>query len=389
MRISGCLTAILAAIAFSALPVSAQDPSLAALEAQLPGTLVNDPSRLDWETYGGDSEVAPVLDPAIPGGGAALRIRVKRAAEFIYVAGANVPLTKSVKRGETITIGFYARTIEADTADGKGVLRVRFQQDAPPYPGFGEKTLQIGKEWDWYEVTAEAELTLRSKDGIVALQYGRTRQTIEIGQTIVVSGAGSIASDLPDRKVAVDAPTPPPPPAAPTPIPVSEPLIPEPLEGSGELLNDPKGADWAIAGTADAAQMRDDPTVWLGKARRFTVTAAGADPEAISMRIPINLPMMGGDNLLVAIAGRTEQAATTDGKARVSVKIDDLTPGRGDFAQAEFPLGTGWQLIRLRARSPRNYEGGATQLVLQFAGAAQVVDIGPVYVFRASPAAAN
>ncbi|MFZ9396431.1 MAG: hypothetical protein ACO25F_10280 [Erythrobacter sp.] len=384
MRISGWLAAGLVALGAFSATTAAAGQTLEALDAQLPGTLVNDPSRLDWETYGGDSEVAPVVDPAIPGGGAALRIRVKRAAEFIYVAGANVPLTKTVKRGDTITIGFYARTIEAETADGKGVLRVRFQQNVPPYPGFGEKTVEIGKEWDWYEVTADVEMALRAKDGIVALQYGRTRQTIEIGQTIVVSGANSIASGLPDRKVAAAAP--PPPPAAPTPIPVSEPLIPEPLEGSGDLLNDPKGSDWAVTGAAGTMQLRDDPTVWLGKARRFTVAAANADPEALSVRIPINLPMQGGDNLLVAIAGRTEQAATTDGKARVSVKIDDLTPGRGDFAQAEFPLGGDLQLIRLRARSPRNYEGGATQLVLQFASVAQAVDIGPVYVFRAPPA---
>ena len=374
---------LVALFGISAVPLAAQDSAaLKQLDAQLPGTLVNDPTRLDWESYGADMDRTAIVDESIPGGGAAIRFEIKRADEFIYAAGTNVPLTRSVKRGDTITIGFYARTIEARTDNGNGIVRVRFQQDLAPYPGFGEQTLEIGKEWDWYEVTANADLSLRPKDGIIALQFGRTRQTIEIGQTIVVTGASRIASDPPAA-----APEPAPPPAAaPTPIPVvvQEPLIPEPLVGAGELLNDPRGADWKVIGATAAYELRDDPAIWLGKARRFTVTSPAPDPGALSLAIPITQDMAGGQNLLIAIAGRTEKSNAPDGRAMVWSKMDDLDPERGDFAQVEFPLGSDWQLIRLRARSPRNYAAGSTQLVLQFAGAAQIVDIGPVYVFRAT-----
>ena len=63
-----------------------------------------------------------MVDASIPGGGAAIRFEIKRADEFIYAAGTNVPLIKSVGRGDDVTIGFYARTIEAQTDDGNGVL---------------------------------------------------------------------------------------------------------------------------------------------------------------------------------------------------------------------------------------------------------------------------
>lgn len=168
--------------------------ALEALDAQLPGDLVNDPSRIDWQSYGADLEASSVVDDSIPGGGAARRFAINRADEFIYAAGTNIPLTESVDRGDTVTVGFYARTVEADTDDGNGVVRVRFQRNIEPYPGFGEETLSIGKDWQWYEVTANVEQKLRSDDGIVALQFGRTRQVIEIGQAIVVSGADSIAA---------------------------------------------------------------------------------------------------------------------------------------------------------------------------------------------------
>lgn len=374
----------LVALTVSSGPSLAQEDAVEQLDAQLPGTLVNDPSRLDWDSYGADMERSVKTDPSIPGGGVALSFLVKRADEFIYAAGTNAPLTKTVQRGDTITVGFYARAIDAQTDDGKGVLRIRFQQDAPPYPGFGEKTLKIGNEWEWYEVTAEAEQRMRPQDGIIAFQFGRTRQTIEIGQTIVVSGADRIASEV---SVTPQAPEPPPVEQSnPVVIEQEEPLIPEPLEGVGELLNDPRGGDWRVVGDFAAALEREEPEIWLNRATRFTTTAPSDEPDALALAIPINTAIEAGDSLLIAVAGRTEQAITDDQRARVEAWIDDLEPGRANFAQALFPLGENWQLIRLRARSPRSYDPGQAELILSFASAAQIVDIGPVYIFRTEAA---
>ena len=70
-------------------------------------------------------------------------------------------------------------------------VAVRFQQDREPYPGFGDKVLDIGKGWGWYEVTAVADRDIK-RNAIVAMQFGLARQTLEIGQAIVVTGTRSI-----------------------------------------------------------------------------------------------------------------------------------------------------------------------------------------------------
>ena len=364
--------AVICLIAAATLPqgkvlANSSTQSLEELDARLPGKLVNDPSRLDWESYGADLVRTPVVDEEIPGGGAAIRFEIKRADEFIYAAGTNVPLIKSVGRGDDITIGFYARTVEAQTDDGKGILRVRFQQNAAPYPGFGEKTLSIGKEWDWYEVTAEAEQKLRVKDGIVALQFGRTRQIIEIGQTIVVSGAKAIAGDVARPVLAA---------------PVVEPVLPETLQNTGTLLNSPSERDWSMGGNAGEWSERDEQQIWLGKATRFSTNEGGEDPGTLYAHIPIAQEIAEGDELLLAIAARAESASTGDGRAVVGVMVDDKDPPHESFARNRFTLGPKWQLIRIKTMSPHAYAAGNARLTLLFGWAQQEVDIGPVYVLK-------
>ena len=162
----------------SAAPGQDLSPELQALDAQLPGTLINDPTSLGWATQGASLKTKGVKDAAIPGGGAANQFEVKQAGPQPYAAQAFIPLLSKISKGETLTIGFYARTVTADTADGKGVIGVRFQQNADPWPGFGEAVVKAGPEWEWHEVsgisndfaitgTASAtDLTVRAPQGI-------------------------------------------------------------------------------------------------------------------------------------------------------------------------------------------------------------------------------
>ncbi|BDI60947.1 hypothetical protein [Qipengyuania nanhaisediminis] len=358
------------ALPFIAGTAAAQDSAaLEALDAQLPGDLVNDPSRIDWQSYGADLEASSVVDESIPGGGAARRFEVKRAAEFIYAAGTNIPLTETVRRGDTVTVGFYARTIEADTEDGNGVLRVRFQRNVEPYPGFGEQTLTIGRDWAWYEVSAQAEQRLRSADSIIAVQFGRTRQAIEIGQAIVVTGADSIAGAGP---VAVAA--------AAYAIPELE--MPESLEGTGTLLNDPGQNFWKFGGSAGRFESRHEPEIWMMRATRFSVAEDGTTLTDLAATVPINQRIDEGDELVIAIAARTISAQSEDGRAVAASRIQGTSPPFESFAANRFRIGPQWQLIRIETRAPRGYGAGGAELELYFGGTVQEVDLGPVYVFR-------
>lgn len=353
--------------------ISAQDSdnraALEALDAQLPGDLVNDPSRIDWQSYGADLDASSVVDENIPGGGAARRFEIKRAAEFIYASGTNVPLTESVNRGDTVTIGFYARTIESDEADGNGVLRVRFQRNVEPYPGFGEETLSIGKDWQWYEVSAKAEQKLRSDDGIVALQFGRTRQIIEIGQAIVVSGADSIAAEGPIQVAAAR-------------FNIPELEMPDGLGDTGTLINDPGQNLWKFGGTAGTFVNRAEPEIWMMRATRFAVTEGGTGLTDLAATVPINTAIAEGDNLVIAIAAKTISSASEDGKGVAAARIQGTLPPHESFASNRFRVGDNWQLIKIETRAPRAYGPGGAELELYFGGTVQEVDLGPVYVFK-------
>ena len=361
---------LMASTAFSGGSALTQDnASLSELDAQLPGDLVNDPSRIDWQSYGADLAASAVVDEGIPGGGAARRFEIKRAAEFIYTAGTNIPLTKSVATGDTITVGFYARTISADTDDGKGVLRVRFQRNVEPYPGFGEETLAISNEWEWYEVTATAEQRLRDSDGIIAIQFGRTRQILEVGQAIVVSGADTIAATGPVSVAAAS-------------FEIPELEMPETLEGLGTLINNPGQASWKFGGSVGTYENREEREIWMMRATRFAVEDAGSNLTDLAATVPINQAINEGDNLVIAIAARTISANTEDGKAVAASRIQGTNPPFESFASNRFRVGPQWQLIRIQTRAPRAYDAGGAELELYFGGSEQQVDLGPVYVFK-------
>lgn len=167
--------------------------ALQAIDKELSGALMNDPSRLDWDTYGDQYTSRGYADASIPGGQAALRFTVKQARQS-YSVGTAIPLLGDIKSGDVMTIGFFARTITAETNDGKGRIAVRFQKNADPYPGFGDTTVSPDSEWGWYEVTATANRDISEELAIVAMQFGGAAQTVEVGQTIVVKGVSSIVN---------------------------------------------------------------------------------------------------------------------------------------------------------------------------------------------------
>lgn len=188
LALGGCLLAL-------ALPAHAQrlDAELRALDEQLPGDLINDPRSLEWANYGESCSNETRVDPEIPGGGAAIVFTVERASEQAFDCGTNVPLLGKIEPGQVVTVGFYARTVAGGSSDGKGAVNVRFQENAAPYAGFGDRPLAIGSSWQWYEVSATADRAIRAGSATVALQLAGAKQVVEIGQMIVVTGAPSIA----------------------------------------------------------------------------------------------------------------------------------------------------------------------------------------------------
>jgi hypothetical protein len=88
------------------------------------------------------------------------------------------------------------------------------------------------------------------------------------------------------------------------------------------------------------------------------------------------------------VAARTVSAATEDGKGRVGLRVQQASAPYDGFGDASFSVGPNWQLIRLRTTATAELAQGNGVVALHFAGAQQVVDVGPVYVIRLPAAAA-
>ena len=359
------------ALALAGLPTAASaqlPPELAAFDEQLPGDLINDPRDLVWQTEGAGLDVEGVQDDTIPGGGAARRYETSAKGPELWSRQTYLPLLEGIARGETVTIGFHARTISSDATDGQGVIGVRVQENGPPYGGFADDTLSIGSDWQWYEVTGTANAAYNRGDARVVFQFGGAKQVVEIGQAIVVKGASSILG-APDQ-------------AEPEPVAAEEPLVPDLLADAGTLLNRPDVREWTRSAVVGTIEDRDDSTIWLGKATRFALDTPGTNDWDLVAGIPIEKPVAAGDKLLIAIAAKTVDAQTPDGKGLVAMRIQDRAPPYDGFSENLFTVGENWQLVRINITAPRDLPAGSTELALHFAAEAQSIDIGPVYIFK-------
>ena len=337
---------------------------LQALDDALPGNLINDPSRLDWAVVGTGVTSKPVKDSASPGGGA-LQITSPRKGATLYEVGTNAPITADINPGQRVTVSFYARTVKSETPDGKGVFGVRFQQNAAPYPGFGDTTLSIGKEWQLYEVTAVADRKISKSVAVVGFQLSGAKQTVEIGQTIVVEGAASIVAKGIVARI-------------PSPV-----MLPQ-LEGKGVLINDPAASDWTFYGQNMIHKIVPAKGMPGDSAMQFAVTAAGTNAYDSGANAPIAGEFTEGSTLLVAILARTVSADTPDGRGKLGLRVQQNAAPYAGFGENMISVGPNWQLLQLKTRATMTIGTGKAAIGLHLASAKQVIEIGRVYVLNAS-----
>jgi len=349
-----------APVATASAQVKQPTAELQVLDDALPGTLINDPTLLDWPVFGPDARSKPIKGSAAPGGGA-LQIRVPKKGATLYEIGANAPITAAIKPGQRITVAFYARTVNAKTDDGRGVIGVRFQQNTAPYPGFGDTRLTIGSDWQLYEVTALSDRAIGAGEAIVGFQLSGAKQVIEIGQTIVVEGAASIIAK--GGATAVGTPV----------------MLPQ-LEGKGTLINDPAGTGWQFYGTGlghDTVAAKGMPG---DNATRLTVPAAGTNPFDAGANVPISEAIAEGDIMIVAVLARTIKAETPDGLGRITVRVQQNAAPYPGFGQNTLLIGPNWKLVQIKTQAKMDIAKGQAAVTLQLAGAKQTIEIGRVYV---------
>jgi hypothetical protein len=361
MRFKSVVAALTAAFLAPQAGFAAQPtPELQALDDALPGNLINDPTRLDWTVFGAGAQSKPIKGTSAPGGGA-LQITSPQKGATLYAIGANAPLTAEIKPGQRITVAFYARTVKADTPDGKGIVGVRFQQNAAPYPGFGDTKISVGPEWQLYEVTAVSDRAIAKDVAIVGFQLSGAKQTIEIGQTIVVEGASSIIARGGTTRI-------------PTPV-----MLPQ-LEGKGTLINDPMSSDWAFYGagathkTVTAKGMPGDSAI------QIAVGSVGANAYDSGINVPISGSITEGDVMIVAVLARAISAETPDGLGRLGLRVQQNTAPYPGFGEHVLSIGPNWKLFQIKTRATIGVAENKAAVAIHLGGAKQLIEIGRVYV---------
>lgn len=346
---------------------------LEALDDALPGTLINDPTRIDWPFFGPGLTAKPVQNDAIPGGKAAVQFSVPKAGSALYETGVNAPITAGIKPGTDIVVAFYARTLSADTNDGQARIGVRVQQNEAPYPGFGDTSFAVGKEWKLYQLSAKSNITISRGKAVVVFQLSGAKQVIEIGQTIVVSGATTLT---PKPAVATQSAT--------------TDLLPQ-LQGKGQLISNPADKEWAFYGNGGVRSNVPSPNIpgTGGSAMLVKTSAPSANAHDVGASIPITAAIAAGDVLLIGVLARTAPDSSPDGSSKLGIRVQlDEAPYPG-FGDNMLTLGPNWRLLQLRTMARSAIPAGKGVLSLHFAAAAQAIEVGQVYVIKTGAVAAN
>ncbi|MCX7283544.1 MAG: hypothetical protein NTX28_05770 [Novosphingobium sp.] len=336
-------------------------PALQALDDALPGNLINDPTDLAWPVFGPGAASKPVKTPEAPGGGA-LQVKTARRGAEIYEVGANAPISAAIKAGQRITVAFYARTLKADTPDGQGVIGVRVQQNVAPYGGFADTRLTIGPDWKLHEVSAVADRDIPAGQAVVGFQLAGARQTIEIGQTIVVEGAASIAAN---------------------PSAVASAALPQQLAGKGTLVSDATAFDkWAVYGPGLTSRTGPASGVPGGRALLLANPQKSAQAHDAGVLVPINAAIAEGDIMIVGVLARATASEATDGVARIGLRVQQNVDPYDGFADNTLPIGPTWKLIQLKTQAQIDIAQGQGVVALHLGAAQQSVEIAGVYVLN-------
>lgn len=359
-----------AAVVLVPATVLADQPTaeLQALDDALPGTLINDPTRLDWEIFGADQTSKPVKGEDIPGGKAATQITISKAGATLFEAGANAPITAGIKSGTDVVVAFYARTVSAETSDGRGRIGVRFNQNIAPYSGFGDTTISIEKDWKLYQVAAKANTSIPRGQAVVGFQLSGAKQVIEIGQTIVASGTTSLTtkSGKAEQSATTD-------------------ILPQ-LQGKGKLISNPANKDWAVYGpgeTHQAVPSRNIPGTG-GMALLVRTVAATTNAFEIGAIVPITDSIAEGDIILIGILARTAPGGPSDGTSKLGIRVQSNDPPYPGFGDNVLTLGPTWRLLQIKTQAKTAIAVGKGVLALHFGAAAQAIEVGQVFVINTS-----
>ena len=178
---------IVAKTAVAAAPApSLKDPASIEMPDALrsAGQLVNDPTNRAWAHGGAGGSWQGIDIPEI-WLQKATRFTTTKVGENRWDLTTAIPILSEVKEGDQLMVAVVARTVSAQTDDGKGVIYARIQGAMPPFEGFGDKVFKIGDRWQMVNLPFTATRGFGAGDATVTLHFAAAAQNIEVGPVYV------------------------------------------------------------------------------------------------------------------------------------------------------------------------------------------------------------
>lgn len=180
-----------ALIALTAAPTThandvAMQQALEALDAQLPGKLINNPYDIKWKTEGSDKRDSVVESEGAPGG-VAYKVTVKKRKKNHWDTATRIPVTESIAKNDVILLSFWARAAKPQKGKDKGDITVTIQRNTEPYDSIFEDRIPLDKEWKLYNATGKAKRNYAAGKTNLNFNLARAKQTIEFGQFYIMN----------------------------------------------------------------------------------------------------------------------------------------------------------------------------------------------------------
>jgi len=177
---------------------AAMKQALAALDATIPGTLINNPYDIQWRTDGSDKKEKIVEAVGVPGG-MAYQVRVKKTKRNAWDTATRMEMTTDIEKGEVILLSFWARTAVTPKGKDTGNVQVSLQRNVDPYDSIIEEQLDLSTEWKLHTFTGTASRDYSAKKTNLNFNLAKAKQTIEFGP-YYISTLGKDADPTPYLK---------------------------------------------------------------------------------------------------------------------------------------------------------------------------------------------
>jgi hypothetical protein len=336
-----------------------------------------------WNVQGGT-----VRDDAEVKGGKATRVTVRKGVNPWDVQ-ATIAVPQPVAKGDVVMVAYYARIETPPAGAATGIIsQAGVQLAKAPYTAFANEPAAPNGKWGVYYTSGVADADY-SKGAInLVLHLASANQVIDLGPVFMFNlGPDWDRAKIPHNKPAAAAPAAAPAAAAAPETAYAADLakLRTKLPVKGVLINDPAqlytyGPD--ITATPVAA-----PEVTGGKALRTVTAKRGANPWDDGASSPIGTAVKKGDVVFAAVRVRAAEPAAGATAAMISelgVHLAGAPYTAIATSSATAPKGQ-WTWVFASGVATTDYAPGSIGFGMQLAGAAQTLDIGPVYILNLGP----